>query len=452
MRSNNCFSMILFIYLFSFLLSSDYNVTLIPISGDIDMGLPYYIDRGIQLAEENSSKLIIFEIDTFGGRVDAATKIKDLILETDVSTVAFINRRAISAGALISLSCDQIVMTSGATIGAATAVNAKGEKASEKVISYMREEMASTAEANDRSRKIAEAMVDENIEIDYMVDINQDTIKSDLIKGFVEGKLVTLSTVNSIKLGIADKQLETINDIISSEGINNYKLITISETWTEKLVRFLTNPNVAPLLMSLGMLGLFFEIKSPGFGVPGAVGLLCLGLFFGSHLLVGLADFSELIVLVLGIILILVEIIVIPGFGLFGIAGICMIMYALYSMLIGNYPTQNEIEIAYRSLIIMIFTTGILSVLIFRMVVKSNFYNSLVPIQSQFKEDGYTISKNLHALIGQEGISTTDLRPSGKILVKSKIYQGMSSGEYIEKDSNITIINVDENQLVVKKT
>jgi len=444
--------MILFIYLFSFLLSADYNVTLIPISGDIDMGLPYYIDRGIQLAEEDSSKLIIFEIDTFGGRVDAATRIKDLILETAIPTVAFINRRAISAGALISLSCDQIIMTSGATIGAATAVNAKGEKASEKVISYMREEMASTAEANGRSREIAEAMVDENIKIDYMMDINQDTIKSDLIKGFIEGKLVTLSTINSIKLGIADKQLETIDDIIRSEGITNYKLIKISETWTEKLVRFLTNPNVAPLLMSLGMLGLFFEIKSPGFGVPGGIGLLCLGLFFGSHLLVGLADFSELIVLILGIILILIEIIVIPGFGIFGIAGICMIMYALYNMLIGNYPTHNEIELAYRSLIIMIFTTGILSVLIFRMIVKSNFYNSLVPIQSQFKEDGYTISKNLHTLIGQEGVTTTDLRPSGKILVESKMYQGMSGGDYIEKDSKVTIINVDENQLVVKKT
>ena len=433
-------------------MSEDSNVTLIPISGDIDMGLPYYIERGIEIAEEDSSKLIIFEIDTFGGRIDAATKIKDLILETEISTVAFINRRAISAGALISLSCDRIVMTSGGTIGAATAVNAQGEKASEKVISYMREEMASTAEANGKSRRIAEAMVDENIQIDYMVDINQDTIKSDLIKGFEKGKLITLSTINSIKLGIADKELETIKDIIISEGINNYNLTKIHETWVEKLVRFLTNPNVAPLLMSLGMLGLFFEIKSPGFGVPGAIGLLSLGLFFGAHLLVGLADFSELIILILGFIFILVEIIVIPGFGIFGIAGISMIIYSLYSMLIGNYPTPDEIALAYRSLIIMMFTTMILSVIIFKIIVKSDFYKTLVPLESQFKEDGYTISKDLNKMIGCEGIAITDLRPSGKITIESHTYQAMSKGDYIEKDSKIIIINTDENQLIVKKT
>ena len=433
-------------------MSEDSNVTLIPISGDIDMGLPYYIERGIEIAEEDSSKLIIFEIDTFGGRIDAATKIKDLILETEISTVAFINRRAISAGALISLSCDRIVMTSGGTIGAATAVNAQGEKASEKVISYMREEMASTAEANGKSRRIAEAMVDENIQIDYMVDINQDTIKSDLIKGFEKGKLITLSTINSIKLGIADKELETIKDIIISEGIDNYNLTKIHETWVEKLVRFLTNPNVAPLLMSLGMLGLFFEIKSPGFGVPGAIGLLSLGLFFGAHLLVGLADFSELIILILGFIFILVEIIVIPGFGIFGIAGISMIIYSLYSMLIGNYPTPDEIALAYRSLIIMMFTTMILSVIIFKIIVKSDFYKTLVPLESQFKEDGYTISKDLNKMIGCEGIAITDLRPSGKITIESHTYQAMSKGDYIEKDSKIIIINTDENQLIVKKT
>ena len=450
MRLNNYFHLIFFFFL-SFILSKDNNITLIPISGDIDMGLPYYIERGIEISEQDSSKLIIFEIDTFGGRVDAATRIKDLILETKIRTIAFINRRAISAGALISLSCDQIIMTDGATIGAATAVDAKGEKASEKVISYMREEMASTAEANGKSREIAEAMVDENIKINFMVTSSKDTIRSDLIKGFDEGKLITLSTVNAIKLGIADNQLETIDSIIKSEGIDNYNLIRIKETWAERLVRFLTNPNVAPLLMSLGMLGLFFEIKSPGFGVPGAIGLLCLGLFFGAHLLVGLADFSELILLMLGLVFILVEIIVIPGFGIFGVLGIFMIIYSLYSMLIGEYPTPQDIELAYRSLIITMISTFILSIIIFKLVVRSDFYKSLVPIQSQFKKDGYTISKNLDKMIGQKGITSTDLRPSGKILVESKTYQAMSQGNYLEKDTEIIIINIDENQLVVKK-
>ena len=139
----------------------------VSIHGTIDMGLPHFIQRVVDEAEENKAKAIIFDIDTFGGRVDAATQIKDIILDSKIPTIAFINKRAISAGALISLSCDSIFMSPGASIGAATAVDLKGNKASEKVISYMREEMASTAEANNRPREIATSMVDEELSIPY---------------------------------------------------------------------------------------------------------------------------------------------------------------------------------------------------------------------------------------------------------------------------------------------
>ena len=445
-----------FFLVFSLLCSSLFslekaNIIHIPISGDIDMGLPHYIERGIELAHSNFAKLIIFEIDTFGGRIDAATKIKDLILNSDIETIAFINKRAISAGALISLSCDKIFITDGGTIGAATAVNSQGEKASEKVISYMREEMASTAEAHNRSRKIAEAMVDENIAINFIIGINKDTIKSDIVKGFQDGKLITLSTKHAINLGIADGKFETVEDIIESYGISDFQIISIKETWTESLVRFLTNPNVAPLLMSLGMIGLFFEIKSPGFGVPGGLGLLCLGLFFGAHLLVGLANFFELLVLMLGVILILIEIILIPGFGIFGLSGLGLIIYSLYSMLIGDYPTPKDIEIAYRSLTISIVSGVVLSMIFFKLLIRSDFYKKLIPIQSQKSIDGYTILKISNTLIGKEGVSITDLRPSGKILINTKSYQAISEGNYIENSSDIVVVGIDENQFIVKK-
>ena len=226
----------------------------------------------------------------------------------------------------------------------------------------------------------------------------------------------------------------------------------MSETWAEKLVRFLTNPNVAPILMSLGMLGLFFEIMSPGFGVPGGIGLLCLGLFFGSHLLVGLADFFEIIILMLGLVLILVEIIVIPGFGFAGILGLCLVLYSFYSMLIGNYPTIQEIETAYRSLMISISITTILSFFIFKYFVNSKYYRQLVPISSQGSTEGYSISKNYEELIGKEGHVISDLRPAGKVNIDSKDFHAISQGNYIEKNSKIIIIGVDENQLIVKKT
>ena len=159
----------LFIFVFCRLVASQSIVYKIPIQGTIDLGLPPFIERIIQNAEEENADAIIFDIDTFGGRVDAATQIKDAILSSNVLTVAFINRRAISAGALISLSCEKIYMTGGGTIGAATAVDMKGNKGSEKVISYMREEMASTAEKRNRDTNIAKGMVDEELSFSYLV-------------------------------------------------------------------------------------------------------------------------------------------------------------------------------------------------------------------------------------------------------------------------------------------
>jgi len=193
------------LFLFTYLIISlasaqEHQVYHVLIHGTIDMGLPHFIQRVVNEAEEHNAKAIIFDIDTFGGRVDAATQIKDIILDSDVTTVAFINKRAISAGALISLSCDSIFMTPGSSIGAATAVDLKGNKASEKVISYMREEMASTAEANNRSREIATSMVDEELFIPYFLNIDGDTLTAKEVEGFSEGKLITLSTHLAVQL------------------------------------------------------------------------------------------------------------------------------------------------------------------------------------------------------------------------------------------------------------
>ena len=194
-------------------------------------------------------------------------RLKILFLDSDVTTIAFINKRAISAGALISLSCDSIFMTPGASIGAATAVDLKGNKASEKVISYMREEMASTAEANNRSREIAISMVDEELSIPYFLNIKGDTLTSKDVEGFSEGKLITLSTHLAVQLGISNREIETYNDLLAHLNFADTETVEITETWSEVLVRFLTNPMVAPLFMSLGMLGLFMEIKSPFWGL-----------------------------------------------------------------------------------------------------------------------------------------------------------------------------------------
>jgi len=427
------------------------SVVHVPIQGTIDMGLPNYIQRAITMAEADSAEFIIFDIDTFGGRVDAATKIKDAILGSNIRTIAFINRRAISAGALISLSCDSIFMTSGATIGAATAVDAEGEKASEKVISYMREEMAASAEANGRSREIAQAMVDEEMEIDFILSADKDTLSGSQIEGFNKGKLITLSTDLAIKLGIADNEVESFSLVLEYLNIAENNVVKVKETWSELLVRFLTNPSFAPILMSLGMIGVFFEIKSPGFGVPGGLGLLCLSLFFGSHLLVGLANSTEMLILSGGLLMILLEVLVIPGFGVAGISGFLMIAYSFFTMLIGDYPLPEDLNIAIRSMSYSIVLMIALGILFFKALTRSDYYKKFIPVEGQSSAKGYSVSRGYGNLIGQIGQCVTILRPSGRVEINGKVYQAISAGEFVEAGETVLVSGTEENQIVVKK-
>ena len=297
----------------------------VPIQGTIDLGLPPFIERTIAAAEEEEAAAIIFDIDTFGGRVDAATQIKDAILGSKVLTVAFINRRAISAGALISLSCEKIYMTGGGTIGAATAVDMQGKKASEKVISYMREEMASTAEKRDRNTTIATGMVDEELSFTHLV-ISGDSVEVTDLEGRKEGKLITLTTEKALKYKIADGEEDTFEEVLSALGISNATIRSAKENWSENFVRFLTNPVVASLLTTFGFLGILFELQSPGWGIPGTFGAVCLALSLGASYIVRLATMTDFLIIFVGVLLLLVEVLLIPGFGLAGLSGIGILL------------------------------------------------------------------------------------------------------------------------------
>lgn len=318
------------------------NIYVVPIQDTIDLGIPAFVSRAISAAEKNSAELIIFDIDTFGGRVDAATQIKDAISATDITTIAFINRRAISAGSLISLSCDQIYMTDGGTIGATSVVDMSGSKQSEKSQSYMREEMAATAEKAGKNTDIARGMVDEELSFEFLV-INGDSLKVDDIEGRKEGKLITLTTELALKYNIADGKSESVEELLSDLGIENYNIITLSENWSEDLVRFLTDPTISSLLTTFGTIGIISELYSAGWGIGGTIGIVCLTLALGASYLTQLASSMDLLIIFSGLLLLVVEFIAIPGFGFFGIAGIGVLFYGLYLLLIPDIPVSDEI-------------------------------------------------------------------------------------------------------------
>ena len=317
-------------------------VYVVPIQNTIDLGIPAFVNRAVNAAENNDAELLVFEINTFGGRVDAATQIKDAISSTDIQTVAFINKRAISAGSLISLSCDKIYMTPGATIGATSVVDMSGEKQSEKAQSYMREEMGATAESSGKNVTIARGMVDEELSFEYLV-VEGDSVKVDDIEGRKEGKLITLTTELALKYKIADGESESIEEIIADLNIENYDIIILDENWSEDLVRFLTDPVVSSLLTTFGTIGIISELYSAGWGIGGTIGIVCLTLALGAGYLTKLASATDLLIIFSGLALLLVEFLAIPGFGIFGIAGLIILFYGLYLLLIPEVPVSDEI-------------------------------------------------------------------------------------------------------------
>ena len=370
--------------IFSITLADNHNtkVYVVPIQSTIDLGIPAFVNRAIDTAEKNDAKLIIFDIETFGGRVDAATQVKDAISGTDIQTIAFINRRAISAGSLISLSCDKIYMTSGATIGATSVVDMSGEKQAEKSQSYMREEMAATAEQSGKNTTIARGMVDEELSFEYLV-VDGDSMKVDDIEGRKEGKLITLTTELALKYKIADGTSESIEDILLDLSIENYDIITLDENWSEDLVRILTDPVVSSLLTTFGTIGIISELYSAGWGIGGTIGIICLTLALGAGYLTKLASATDLLIIFSGLTLLIVEFVAIPGFGVFGIVGLVILFYGLYLLLIPDVPVSDEIYSAALDGFAWSIVGGVIVlIMLIRLITQSKVFQKFIPTDS----------------------------------------------------------------------
>jgi membrane-bound serine protease (ClpP class) len=428
---------ILFLFLFyASLLAQSGKVYVGYIEGDIDLGLAPYISRTISEAEKNNADAIIFKINTFGGRVDAATQIKDAILSSKIKTVAFINNRAISAGALIALSCQTIVMAPGSNIGAATVVDQTGEKVSEKYQSYMRSEMRSTAERNGRNTEIAQAMVDERIVIPGLTDSTQ---------------LVTLTSEEALKYKMTDTILTNIDQVLEFIGYKNAELVKVSSNWAEDVVRFLNNPIISSILIMIGFFGLLAEIKTPGWGVPGTAGLIALALFFGSSYILQLATLVEILMFIGGVILLLVEIFVLPGFGVAGISGIILIFLSIFLSLIGSGPfiTFESISMAIIQLAFAIIAALVLIFLLAKYLPKSSLFNRLVLSDSEKAEEGFVSVNEEQSLLGKSGVAVTILRPVGIAEIDGKRVEVVSDGEFIQPGTEIKVIKVEGMRVLV---
>jgi membrane-bound serine protease (ClpP class) len=416
-------------------------VVVAPIEGMIDLGLAPFIERVLAEAEAARAAAVILEINTFGGRVDAAVLIRDALLRSPVRSVAFVNKRAISAGALISLAAQTIAMADGGTIGAATPVEmgapgAPAQPVAEKTVSYMRKEFRATAESRKRPPLLAEAMVDPDVAIAGVID---------------KGKLLTLTTEEALTHKVADFRADTLEAVLARLGLGEATVRRARPTWAETLVRFLTHPIVSSLLMTVGILGIIVEIRTPGFGVPGALGILSLGLFFWGHWLVRLAGWEELLLVGAGIVLLAIEVFVTPGFGIIGVLGLAALLGGLGLALVGAGATGTAVVGAIGRVATSLLVAIGAALILLRFLPRLPFGRRLILDTRLAASAGYgSTPESDRAWLGKRGTVVSTLRPAGIADFEGERVDVVSEGDFIEAGAPITVIRADGNRIVVR--
>jgi membrane-bound serine protease (ClpP class) len=417
-------------------------VHVVPIEGVIDLGLAPFVERILSDAAATGAAAVILEVNTFGGRVDAAVLIRDALLRAPVRTVAFVNKRAISAGALISLAAETIAMADGGTIGAATPVEigAPGSPAqpvAEKTVSYVRKEFRATAESRKRPLLLAEAMVDADVEIPGLN---------------AKGKLLTLTTEEALTHGFADFRADTVDAVLASLGLAGAEVRRATPTWAETLVRFLTHPIVSSLLTTIGILGIILEMRTPGFGLPGALGILSLGLFFWGHWLVRLAGWEEILLVAVGLVLLGVEIFVTPGFGLTGTLGLVALLGGLGLSLVGAGATWPVVLTALGQVVVSLLLAIAASLVMLRFLPRLPFGRRLILETELDAREGFASAPEADLMwLGKRGTAASTLRPAGIATLEGDRVDVVSDGEFIEAGEPITVVKVDGNRIVVRQ-
>lgn len=404
-------------------------VYFIAVEKTVEQGLGAFLNRSIKEAESLGASHIVLEMDTPGGAVDAATDIAKQIRDTKIPTTAFINKKALSAGAYLALNADRIVMVPHSTIGSAAIIDLEGNTAGKKAESFWFAEMRASAELNGRDPKYALAMADETIDLPEY--------------GAGKGKLLTLTAEQALEVGYSDQIVNSRTELLDYLGVPGATIKQAEVSFAETLARFITNPVVIPILLSLGSIGLVMELYTPGFGVPGIMGASALFLFFYGHLIAGLAGMESIILLVIGIVLIVLELFV-PG-GIMGVIGIASIVASLLL-------ATDDIGYMIFSILVALLVTIIASVILFKFFgYEKGVLRHIILSDSTSSDKGYISNITRSELIGLEGVTLTPLRPSGTALFNDDRIDVVTEGGFIGKDKKVKIVKSEGTRIVVRE-
>lgn len=408
--------------------------------------------KALKHARTVDADIVLVHMNTFGGLVSDADSIRTALLNHPQPVYVFIDDNAASAGALISLACDKIFMSPGATIGAASVVDGEGKLVPDKYQSYFRKKMQSTAEAQGYDTLISGT--------DTTYRYKRDT---SIAKGFVDpdvvvpglsekGKVITLTTKEALRYRYCEGERKSIDDVLTQDGITDYQLIRVEKSTVDKIIGFLANPAVSSILIALMFMGVYFELQSPGVGFPIIASAVAAVLYFAPHYLEGLTENWEILLFIVGIALILVEIFVIPGFGVAGISGIVVMIASLVLAMVRNvnfdfsYAPPGQVTGALSSVLFALvgfiattffFGKGFLRSKVFQRLV---LLDTLKQAKSNSSDDD---PQDTTDYTGMEAITMTDLKPSGKIRIGNTVLHARTLGPFISSGEPVFISRKD---------
>lgn len=419
------------------------SVYVVEITDTIDLGLSPYLNRVLSQAEDEGAAVVL-RIETPGGRLDAALEMRRALLQTRAPTVALVDRTALSAGALVALAAETIHFAEGSVMGAATPVVGSGETADEKTVSAVRAVFRSTAETRGRDPVVAEAMVDPEVEIPGLV---------------AAGELLTLSVPDATEWGYADAVVSDLDASLAEAGLADAQVIPTQPTSAESLVRWLTNPIVSSLLLTLGIWLLIGDVLAGGVGIPALGGVALIGLFFWGHLLAGLAGWEDVALVVLGLVLIAIEIAVIPGTGIAGLLGLASFLVGAYlAMLSRDLVTGEQVQRALSSIAasLVLIVVGTVALFLFlargggpRGLVLQETVGEKVPpsgrgwtrwIGSGATAETPSPADDGESLEGATGVAVTDLRPGGIARVEGRRVDVVTEGDHIPTGTRVEVV------------
>ncbi|WP_276497047.1 NfeD family protein [Pontibacter litorisediminis] len=415
-------------------------VLLMEVKAEIDPRTNRYVELALQEATALEVDHVLLELDTYGGALNDADEIRTRILEYPKPVYVFINKDAASAGALISLACDSIYMAPGANIGAATVVGADGQAAPGKYQSYMRSIMRSTAEANGRNPHMAEAMVEASVD---------STLSA--------GQVLSLTTSEAIKYGFCDGAARNVEEVLEQLHLQNAEVIPYQLSTADRIVSFFLNPFISGILLLIIIGGLYFELQTPGVGFPLAAAIVAAILYLVPYYLNGLAENWEILMFVAGIILILLEVFVIPGFGVAGISGIALTVVSLVLVMVNNHmfdftfvPSENLMR-SLVSVVMGMVGAAVVIALTWNRLLNSRSMRHVVLQNTFHSREGYRSANSAEHLIGKTGVAHTRMAPSGRVMIDDSLYDAQARDGFIEKGDTIQVIDQSTFALRVKK-